>query len=99
MSTVKCLRGPRLAMIGWACAARAGPQVNNMPVPPSTLKDSEMLAQIGAILHLARRAACHDPAVVEDHDIVGDGESQLDVLLDKHDRQAFLLEAADGVHD
>jgi hypothetical protein len=58
-----------------------------------------VLAQVDAVLaQLGGRGDDRDAAGVEDHDIVGDVEHQLGVLLDQHDRQPAFLELADGGH-
>ena len=41
----------------------------------------------------------HDRAGIDDHDVVGKVERQLDVLLDQHDRQPFGLQLRDGAAD
>ena len=44
-------------------------------------------------------AAKHHPAGIDDDDVVGEVERQLDILLDQHDRLPFGLELRDGASD
>src|SRR6185503_10461144 len=84
----------------WARSVQPGTvQVNIMSMVPffSLLKHSEMLRNQGLVAsHLCGASAERDSACIEDHDLVGDVEGELDVLLDQENRLAFLLEASDG---
>ena len=54
----------------------------------------------GLVRLAARRAALEDHrARVDDDDVVGEVEGELDVLLDEHDRQALRLEPGDRAAD
>src|SRR5262249_56990045 len=60
-------------------------------------KHTEMLRHNGVVeLDLIGGAAKYDATGVDDDDVVGEGEGELDVLLDQHGRLAFGLELRDG---
>src|SRR5438105_15708716 len=97
----------RTALKPCACARSVQPevvQVNIMSGVPflqiDWLKDSEMLRDQGLVVsHLAGAPAERDAPGVEDHDIVGEGEGELDVLLDQKNRLAFMLQAQERAAD
>src|SRR5713226_2939324 len=97
------LRPASAARWPWRGSAQPGVmQVNIMSAVAvlRLLKDSEMLRdQSLVIAHLASAAAERDAAGVEDHDLVGEVEGKLDVLLDQENRLAFALQARDGAAD
>src|SRR5262249_44487531 len=63
-------------------------------------KHTEMLRHNGVVeLDLIGGAAKYDATGVDDDDVVGEVEGELDVLLDQHDRLAFGLELRDGAAD
>src|SRR2546427_8202998 len=89
------------------CARSVQPevvQVNIMSGVPflqvDWLKDSEMLRDQSLVVsHLAGAPAERDAPGIEDHDLVGEVEGELDVLLDQKNRLAFLLQAQEGAAD
>src|SRR3989454_8570595 len=63
-------------------------------------KYSEMLRDQSLVVsHLAGAPAERDAPGVEDHDLVGEVEGELDVLLDQKNRLAFALQAQEGAAD
>src|SRR5262245_13480663 len=64
------------------------------------LEHAEMLRHNGVVeLDLIGGAAKYDATGVDDDDVVGEVEGELDVLLDQHDRLSFGLELRDGAAD
>src|SRR5262249_60633159 len=63
-------------------------------------KHTQVLRHNGVVeLDLIGGAAKHDATGIDDDDIVGEIEGELDVLLDQHDRLSFALELRDGAAD
>src|SRR5712691_10964383 len=85
----------------WARSVQPGVvQVNIMSAVPFLVrwsKYSEVLRDQSLVVsHLAGASAECDAAGVEDHDLVGEVEGELDVLLDQQNRLAFLLQAQES---
>src|SRR5437879_85313 len=91
----------RAAVKPCPCARSVQPgvvQVNIMSGVPflqiDWLKDSEMLRDQSLVVsHLAGAPAERDAPGIEDHDLVGQVEGELDVLPDQKNRLAFMLQA------
>src|SRR5437868_15327209 len=77
----------------WRGSAQPGTTQVNIMANGSFSENSEMLRDQRLVAaHLRDRARKSDAAGVEDDDVVGQAEGELDVLLDQHDRLPGLLQ-------
>src|SRR5262245_44754275 len=71
-----------------------------VPLKKRALKHAEMLRHDRVVeLDRAGAAAKHHPAGIDDDDVIGEVEGELDVLLDQHDRLALGLQLRDRAAD
>src|SRR5262249_50998377 len=91
-----CLRAAVAPYLFHCSGMRSVPCSSGRPVS----KHAEVLGDDGVVeLDLGRGAAEHHAPGIDDDDVVGKIERELDVLLDQHDRLALGLDLRDGAAD